>query len=113
MSKPMPRMEEERNLQVSIFGKPDCDLCKSAQRKVEFFLSKWNLTERVALRFHDLTTVEGLSESAYHDATDVPSTLVFVDGRIVARWDLTIPPSDELRQALTPPHLIEGEAPGS
>ena len=46
-------------------------------------------------------TVEGLSESAYHDATDVPSTLVFADGRMVARWDLTIPPSDELRQALT------------
>lgn len=113
MSNPTAPMEGERNLQVSIFGKPDCALCKSAQRKVEFFLGKWNLTERVALHFHDMTTVEGLSESAYHDATDVPSTLVFANGRVVARWGLTIPTSDELRQALTQPHLIEGEAPGS
>jgi len=91
----------EPALQISIFGKPDCDLCKSTQRKVEFFLSKWNLRDQVKLRFHDLTTVEGLAEGAYYNATDIPTTLVLAGGQAVARWEVTIPPSEELRQALT------------
>jgi glutaredoxin len=89
------------HFEISIFGKPDCDLCKSAERKVAFFLNQWDLRDRVALRFHDLTTVEGLTEGAYHNATDVPTTLVLADGRTVARWDIVMPPSEELRRALT------------
>jgi len=93
--------ERKPSVSISIFGKPDCDLCKSAQRKVEFFLNKWNLSDQVHLRFHDLTTVEGLTEGAYHNATDIPTTLVLAQGQAVARWEVTIPPSEELRRALT------------
>lgn len=98
------------NLQVRIFGKPDCELCKSTQRKVEFFLSKWNLRERVPLLFHDITTVEGLTEGAFLNATEIPSTLVTAGGAVVARWEATIPPSEELRRALTQPPPPEPEA---
>ena len=101
MAEAMPATGEARALQINIFGKPDCALCKSTQRKVEFFLGKWELQERVELNFHDLTTVEGLMEGAYHNATEVPTTLVLADGSIVARWEVAIPPSEELRQALT------------
>ncbi len=88
-------------LQVTIVGKPDCDLCKSAHRKVEFFLGKWEMSEQVTVRFLDVTTLDGLTESAYLNATEVPTTLVFRDGQDVARWEQTIPPSEGLRQALT------------
>jgi len=93
--------DEGRSFRISIFGKPDCALCKSARRKVEFFLSKWSLRGQVPLRFHDLTTVEGLTEGAYYDATDIPATLVLTDSKVVARWDASIPSSGELHRALT------------
>ena len=88
-------------VRISIFGKSDCALCKSAQRKVEFFLAKWNLADRIQLTFHDVATLEGLTEGAYHNATDIPATLVLAEGNLIARWDAAIPPSEELRQALT------------
>jgi len=97
------------NLQVHIFGKPDCDLCKSAQRKVEFFLAKWNLRDQVPVRFVDMSTVEGLTEGAFFNATEIPSTLVLADGTVVARWEATIPPSEELRRALTQPSPSQSE----
>jgi len=101
MTEAMPGTQGGQPLQINIFGKPDCALCKSTQRKVEFFLGKWELQEQVKLHFHDLTTVEGLMEGAYHNATEVPTTLVLADGSVVARWEVTIPPSEELRRALT------------
>ena len=88
-------------LQVTVFGKPDCDLCKSARRKVEFYLNKWELAEQVEVRFLDITTVEGLTESAYYNATDIPTTLVFRAGQDVARWEHVMPDSEELHRALT------------
>jgi len=93
--------QETAQLRVAIFGKPDCDLCKSARRKVEFFLSKWEMADRVEVQFLDVTTVEGLTESAYHNATDIPTTLVLRNGEHVARWEQVMPPSQELRRALT------------
>ncbi len=92
---------QTNGLRVSIFGKADCDLCQSAKRKVQFFLNKWDMTDRVELRFHDVDTLDGLTEGAYFDATDVPATLVLAQGNLVARWDASIPPSEGLRQALT------------
>jgi hypothetical protein len=91
---------QTNGLRVSIFGKADCDLCQSTKRKVEFFLSKWGMADRVEVRFHDVDTLDGLTEGAYFDATDVPTTLVLAQGNLVARWDASIPPSEELRQAL-------------
>ena len=101
MAEAIPGKQEGQALQINIFGKPDCALCKSTQRKVEFFLGKWELEERVKLNFHDLTTVEGLMEGAYHNATEVPTTLVLADGSVGARREVAIPPSEELRRALT------------
>ena len=92
---------EDNRFRISIFGKPDCALCKSAQRKVEFFLGKWQLGDRIELKFHDMSTLEGLTEGAYYDATDIPATLVVARGNVLARWDAVIPSSEELRRALT------------
>ena len=38
-------------MNVSVFGKQGCDLCKTTYRKLEHCLSKWGMNEKVELRF--------------------------------------------------------------
>ena len=99
-------------LRIHIFGKPDCGLCQSAKRKVEFFLNKWQLAAQVPVRFFDMTTVDGLAEGAYYEATEIPTTLVVTNGQIVGRWQAAVPPSEELLRALTQPSVSDTGAAG-
>lgn len=103
---------QQLELRIHIFGKPDCGLCESTQRKVEFFLAKWKLAGQVPVRFFDMTTVDGLAEGAYYDATETPTTLVLTNGRVVGRWHAAVPPSEELRQALAQPFISDTGATG-
>ncbi len=82
-------------MKVKIFGKKDCNLCKASLKKFQFFLDKWELTERIELTFYDLDTVDGLTEGSLLDALEVPTIILEEDGMEVARWEKTIPKSDE------------------
>ena len=87
-------------MMVVIFGKDDCRLCKAAWKKVAFFLNKWGLTEKVLLKFYDMSTVDGMAEGAFYDVLEIPTTIIFNNGRSLARWEGKLPPSRELG-----PHL--------
>jgi hypothetical protein len=99
-------------LHIRIFGKPDCGLCQSAKHKVEFFLAKWQLASQVPVHFFDMSTVDGLAEGAYYEATDIPTTLVLTNGQVVGRWQAAVPPSEELLQALNGPYVSDTGATG-
>jgi len=87
-------------MNVSVFGKQGCDLCKTTYRKLEHYLSKWGMNDKVALRFVEVETVDGMAEGAFYDVLKVPTTIIVKDGDVVSRWDGVMPPSEEVRAAL-------------
>ena len=84
-------------MQVKIFGKKDCAKCRTTKNKIEFFISKWNLKERLKILFLDLDTVEGLAEGALNDVLRIPTTILERDGNVLVRWDGEVPNSDEFK----------------
>ncbi|MDH5173955.1 MAG: hypothetical protein OEW43_01710 [Elusimicrobiota bacterium] len=82
-------------MKVKIFGKKNCNLCKASLKKFQFFLDKWELTERIELNFYDLDTVDGLTEGSLLDALEVPTIILEKDGLEIARWEKRVPRSDE------------------
>jgi hypothetical protein len=85
-------------VKIKIFGKQDCDACKSTKGKFDLFLSKWDKRDNVEIVFFDLDTVEGLTEAAMFDATDVPTTIIENNGKEVARWEKKVPMSQDFKQ---------------
>ncbi len=82
-------------MKVKIFGKKDCNLCKASLKKFQFFLDKWELTERIEINFYDLDTVDGLTEGSLLDALEVPTIILEKEGLEIARWEKRVPRSDE------------------
>ena len=85
---------------ISVFGKQECAKCKTTQRKLHHFLRQWDLADKVELVFHDLDTLDGRAEGAFHDVLDIPATIVMKGGRSVARWDGDVPHSEAVRLVL-------------
>ncbi|KPJ63399.1 MAG: hypothetical protein AMS15_00495 [Planctomycetes bacterium DG_23] len=81
---------------VAIFGKEDCQICKAARKKIAFFLGKWGLSGKVATKFYDMSTVDGMAEGAFHDVLEIPTTIIFAGEKSLARWEGKLPPSSEL-----------------
>jgi hypothetical protein len=87
-------------LEIKIFGKLKCSLCESTKNKVEFLLDKWGRRERINVVFYDMESLDGLTEGAMLNATDIPTTIVTKDNVEVARWVKKVPESEELRSSL-------------
>lgn len=85
---------------INVFGKQKCAKCKTTKNKLQHFISHWQLDHAVRMVFHDLETVEGLAEGAFHDVRDIPLTIVETNGRSMARWDGEVPNSQKLKLVL-------------
>ncbi len=88
-------------MEIKIFGKKDCNLCESTKKKVDFFINKWEMKDKVKIIFYDMDSVDGLTEGAMLDATEIPTTIVFKDDNEIARWVKEVPESEELKSSLT------------
>jgi thioredoxin family protein len=86
---------------VMIFGKADCAKCKTTKNKVGHYINRWGLDAEVPIVFMDMDTIEGLSEGAFRDVWEVPTTIVEQPNGSVARWDGEVPKSEALRASLT------------
>jgi len=84
-------------INIKIFGKQNCDACKSTKDKFNIFLDKWEKKDDVKIIFFDLDTVEGLTEAAMLDATDVPTTIIEKDGLEIGRWQKKVPLSKDFK----------------
>jgi len=71
---------------VKIFGKDSCDVCKSMREKFRIFLEHWDIAHRVEVLYHSTDTVDGLTEAALQDATNVPAIIIEKDGQELTRW---------------------------
>ncbi len=90
-------------MEIHVYGKEGCGMCKSAKKKVEVLLKRWDKTERHPVKLVDMKTPEGAAEGDYFDVFDehIPAVFVMEDGWTVAkRWDAQAPPSGELHAAL-------------
>ena len=87
-------------VKIAVFGKQECAKCKSTKNKLEHFINRWKLDHTVQLTYHDLETVDGLAEGAFHDVRDIPLTIVENEGRQIARWDGEVPNSQALKLVL-------------
>jgi len=88
---------------INIFGKTDCAKCNSTKRKLGHFLNQWKLDHKVDIVFHDMDTLDGRAEGAFHDVELIPATLVEHGGQILVRWDGVVPKSADVRTALETP----------
>lgn len=85
---------------VLIFGKTGCAKCTTTKNKVGHYVNKWGLDGEVPVVFMDVDSLEGLSEGAFRDVWQVPTTIVEQSDETVARWDGEIPKSESLRVSL-------------
>lgn len=89
------------NTRVIIFGKQSCAKCTTTKNKIGHYINKWGLEGEVPIEFMDMDTVDGLSEGAFRDVWEIPTTIVERSDATVARWDGEIPKSESLRASLT------------
>ncbi len=84
-------------MKVKVFGKPGCEFCKTTMKKFETFLGMWNIKDKVALSFYDMETVDGLAEGAFLGVTKIPTSIIEMDDKVLARWDGKVPVSEEFK----------------
>jgi thiol-disulfide isomerase/thioredoxin len=78
---------------IYIFGKPTCPVCKDAHKKVEYFKKKENFQAEIC--YFDMETVDGLTEGAFHEISDIPTVIIFDDKKEMKRWVKQPPVSRE------------------
>lgn len=71
---------------VKIFGKEGCPVCKQMKEKFSIFIDHWKISDKVKLSYYSLDNIDGLTEAALQDATDVPAIIIENDGQELARW---------------------------
>ena len=84
-------------MKVKIFGKKECAKCETTKNKFSHFIEKNNFKDSAALEFHDMDTVDGLAEGAYHDVLKIPTTVIEKQQKILARWDGEVPKSEDFK----------------
>jgi len=73
-------------MKVRIFGKESCSVCKSMLEKFNTFLKHWKIEDKVKLIYKSVDDVDGLTEAALADATEVPAIIIEKNGQELARW---------------------------
>ena len=77
---------------VLIFGKPTCPVCKDAHKKVKYFKKKKHFNADIL--YYDMETIDGLTEGAYNEVSDIPTVIIVENKKERARW-IKIPPVSE------------------
>ena len=89
-------------MDIHVYGKDGCKLCKSAKKKVNHFLDRWGLGDQIEVTFLDMKKdYHAAAEGDFFDVFDIPTVLVMEDESSVrARWDGQAPPSSELKEVI-------------
>ena len=87
-------------MKLVIFEKENCEACKNAKTKIDFFLDKWGVADSLDRQTYNVSTTDGMVEAAMQEVGDIPTIILENDGKEVARWSKKAPKSDELRSKL-------------
>ena len=85
--------------QIYVFGKTDCSVCKDTREKLMYFKEKNKFD--APIKYYDMDTVEGLTEGAYREVSDIPTVIIFDGDQELARWAKKPPISEEFLPYLT------------
>lgn len=97
------------DMKLKIFGKNGCAKCETTKNKLNFFVSKWGIADKVKVDFHDMDTCEGRAEGAYHDVVSIPTTIFEKDAAVLARWDGVVPNSEEVKSYIATEEVASSE----
>lgn len=78
---------------ILIFGKESCSVCKDALHKISYFKEKKNFSAEI--KYYDMETVDGLTEGAFHEVSDIPTIMIFENDNELARWEKKPPVSED------------------
>jgi len=87
-------------MKLVIFEKEDCEACRNAKTKVNFFLEKWGVADSIDRQSINVSTSDGLVEAAMQEVGDIPTIILERDGEEIARWSKRAPKSEDLRAKL-------------
>jgi len=87
-------------MQIEVFGKQNCAKCETTKHKIQHFMTKLGVGEKVAFTFHDMDTVDGMTEGVFRDVFDIPTTIIQRDGQDLVRWAGDIPPTADIKNYL-------------
>jgi hypothetical protein len=82
-------------MKIKVFGKQNCAKCETTKNKINHYLNKNNTLSGMSLEFHDLDTIDGMTEGAYHDVLKIPTTIIEQNEDILIRWDGEVPKTEE------------------
>jgi hypothetical protein len=83
-------------MKIKVFGKKNCAKCETTKNKISHLLKKNSYEDIVGLEFHDLDTVDGMAEGAFHDVLKIPTTVIESEDSILARWEGEVPTTEEI-----------------
>lgn len=83
-------------MKIKVFGKKNCAKCETTKNKLGHFLKKNNYESIVGFEFHDIDTVDGMAEGAFHDVLKIPTTVIEREDSILARWEGEVPRTEEI-----------------
>jgi len=64
--------------------------------------------DKVSFDWFDMATEAGLTEGAFNDVGEIPTTLLLDEaGNELARWEREVPPSDALREHLASAGIVQ------
>ena len=87
-------------MKVKVFGKSGCAKCETTKNKINHFIAKWEIDEKVNFSFHDMDTIDGMAEGAFNDVVQIPTTILEKDDKIIFRCDGEVPHSEKIKEHL-------------
>ncbi len=72
------------------FGKKKCAACQETQALFSN-LKTVPSTHCLNIAYFDMDSIEGLTEGAFHNVSNVPTTILQKKGHTIKRWDGAVP----------------------
>ncbi len=83
-------------MKIKIFTKDECPNCPQAKD-----LGKKLQTEGHNIEYHNISTIDGLTESSFYGIMSTPSILLTEDdGKEINAWRSTVPDIAEIKKVL-------------
>ncbi len=84
-------------MKVKIFVKDECPNCPQAKD-----MGKLLETDGHDVEYHNISTIDGLTESSFHGIMSTPSIIITGDdGKEKTGWRSTVPEISEIRRVLS------------
>lgn len=96
----MDKKSNYKRIRILIFGKSNCAKCQTTKNKINHFIKKWELENKIEIIYWDMDTIDGRAEGAYYDIWEIPGIIIETEGRVVKRIIGAIPNSEDIYETI-------------